>query len=504
ALGPIPSLATQVNAYLTANGGRADANALYSVWGGANDLFAITSGGANPTTTIASAVTAQVGLVAQLQAAGARYILVPTIPDLGSTPAFRAQGATAQAQGTALSTAYNNALFGGLATGNYRVIPLDTFNLIREVVANPGAYGFSNVTGTACQPQITANSLTCNPTSYVTPTAATDYLFADGVHPTTSAHRLLADYAVAILEAPRLLAVLPHSAATVGRARVGRVAAYVDSPGGDGMAWWVDARGDSQRYDTGAGFDGIGPALTGGFGWRNGAMSYGVFGGLGRNYVDFGDRRGDFEQLDGTLGGYFGWRGDGAWVNAQLSYTWLRYDVDRELYLGPAKRSHEGSPDGSNLSLGVNAGWEFGSDSLRHGPVVGVLAQRIEIDGYAENDATLSTALAYPEQEYDSLIGSIGWRARFLVSEHLQPYAQVTYDREFEEYADEAFARVQSIPASGEYAVPGLQFDRSYGTVTVGTRTRLFGLDANLGLSATVGQEGGNDATVFATFGGGF
>src|SRR5687767_11267998 len=39
-LGYTPSLATQVNAYLTANGGQADANALYSVWGGANDLFA--------------------------------------------------------------------------------------------------------------------------------------------------------------------------------------------------------------------------------------------------------------------------------------------------------------------------------------------------------------------------------------------------------------------------------------------------------------------------------
>ena len=55
ALGPIPSLATQMNNYLTANGGRADAHALYTVWGGANDLFAITSGSANPTTTISSA-----------------------------------------------------------------------------------------------------------------------------------------------------------------------------------------------------------------------------------------------------------------------------------------------------------------------------------------------------------------------------------------------------------------------------------------------------------------
>ena len=100
ALGPIPSLATQVNNYLTSTGGRADPNALYTVWGGANDLFAITSGGADPTTTIGGAVTAQVGIIGTLQNAGARYILVPTIPDLGVTPAFRAQGTAAAAAGT--------------------------------------------------------------------------------------------------------------------------------------------------------------------------------------------------------------------------------------------------------------------------------------------------------------------------------------------------------------------------------------------------------------------
>ena len=34
-----PSLSQQINAYLGRNGGRADPNALYTVWGGANDLF---------------------------------------------------------------------------------------------------------------------------------------------------------------------------------------------------------------------------------------------------------------------------------------------------------------------------------------------------------------------------------------------------------------------------------------------------------------------------------
>lgn len=188
-------------------------------------------------------------------------------------------------------------------------------------------------------------------------------------------------------------------------------------------------------------------------------------------------------------------------MNAQASYTWLRYDVDREIWLGPSKRSHEGSPDGRNLTVGVNAGFEFGDEGFRHGPVVGVLAQRIEVDGFAESDPALSTSLAYPDQEYDSLIGRVGWRARLTGGGHLQPYAQLTYEREFEDEQDEAFARVQSLPATGEYAVPGLRFDDSYGMLLLGARTQAFGLDTNVGVSATVGHEGGNDATVFATVG---
>lgn len=502
ALGPIPSLSSQVTNYLSANGGRADSRALFTVWGGANDLFAITNAGADPTTTIASAVTAQVGIVATLQNAGARYILVPTIPDLGVTPAFRALGPTAQAQGTALTVNYNTALFGGLTSNNLRVIPIDTFTLIREIVANPAEYGFANITGTACQPQITANSLTCNPTSYITPDAPNTYLFADGVHPASRAHQMLAQYTISILEAPRQNQILAHSATVVGRARADRVSAHLaGKPEGDGMRWWADVRGDFQRYDSGDLYDGIGPAVTGGVDWTRGNFVYGAFAGVGRNFHHFGERRGDFEHLDTTLGGFAGWYGDNFWANGQLSYTWLSYEVDREVWLGPAKRSHEGSPDGSNLTFGVNAGYDFKGERVTHGPVASVLMQRIDVDGYAENLPTQSTSLAYGDQSFDSLITSLGWQASYEINDHLVPYARLTWDKEHEDQPSEVFARSQSIVGSLPYAVPGLEFDDSYLTLQLGARTELFGLDANIGASVTTAQGGGNDASVFASFG---
>ena len=503
-LGFIPSLVTQTNTYLAANGGRADANALYTVWGGANDLFAVAADPSQAQAIIGGAVTAQIGIVGALQAAGARYVIVPTIPDIGVTPSSLAGGPAGQAQGTALATAYNTALFGGLASAGLSVIPLDTFHFLQEVVANPAQYGFSNVTGTACLPP-GSSSLTCSPAAWASPDAPNTYLFADGVHPTSGAHKIVADLAVSALEGPRLIAGLPHSAAMVGRARADRIGAHIaGKPDSDGTRWWADARGDFQRYDDGDAYDGVGPALTGGVDWTSGNLVFGAFGGYGRQFTHFGQRRGDFEQLDATLGGFVGWYGDNAWVNGQASYTQLRYDVDREVWLGPAKRSHTGSPDGSNISVALNAGWDFEHGALKHGPVIGVLSQQIEVDGYSESQPALSTSLAYPEQEFDSLIGSAGWQASYAINAHLKPYARLTYDREFEDAAEQAFARSQSLPGTLPYAVPGLEYDDSYGTLTFGAQTQLFGLDANIGSAVTVGQKGGNHATVFATVGRGF
>ena len=501
ALGYTPSLAAQYQAYL-ASGHSVDPGALYTVWGGANDLFTITSPTQAPA-VIGAAVTAQVGLVGALTQAGAQYILVPTLPDLGLTPASRAGGPAGMAQGTALANSYNSALFGGLAAANLRVIPLDTFHFLQEVAASPSTYGITNVSGKACVTQPApagGSSLFCSPASMVSGGAS--YLFADDVHPTSAAHMALADFAISAIEGPRQVALLPHSEAMVGRARAqmvdGAIAGFDKQ---DGMRWWADVRGDQQRYGAPFHYDGIGPALSLGIGWSSGNLVYGAFAGYGRQDNDFGQRRGEFTQTDAGLGGFVGWRGDALWANAQLGWTKVGYEVDRAVNLGPATRIHSGSPDGDNLSLGASAGWNFGHGALSHGPVLSVLSQKISVDGYAESDPALSTSLAFPQQDFDSLIGSVGWQASYAINDHVQPYAKLTWDREFEDAPAQAFAQAQSMPGTLPYAVPGLAFDDTYGTMAFGVRSKLLGLDANAGASVTVGQKGGNDATFFLSIG---
>ncbi|WP_449468465.1 autotransporter outer membrane beta-barrel domain-containing protein [Stenotrophomonas humi] len=498
-LGLTPSLKTQAAGYLAANGGKADANALYTVWGGPNDLFAAQAAPAQAQAIIGAAVTDQITLVGGLKAAGAEYVLVPNLPDIGLTPMARAGGEQGMAQGTAIAKLYNDALYGGLKQAGIEFIPLDTFTILQEIVATPGAYGFTNVSGMACT---SASSLTCNPLTLVEPNANNTYVFADGVHPTTAAHQILGEYAISVLEAPRFQQILTHSAQTTGRARADQVSMHMAGRPADGLAWWGNVRGDMQRYEHADLYDGMAPAGLFGVDWARDGMVVGGFAGYGRMNADFGNSKGDFTQDDTTLGLFAGWYGDNMWVNGQLSYSWLGYDVTRKVQLGPATREHKGSPDGSNLTAAINAGYEFGQQGgFRHGPVAAVIWQKVKLDGYTESN-TSATALGYGDQDADSTVGRIGWQARF-DGGTVQPYVQVTYDHEFED-GQQASAWLQTVADVGSYKVPGLTFDRNYATAVLGARLNLWGLNSNIGVSTTTMQKSARDATLFASFSGGF
>src|SRR6185312_3936063 len=106
----VPLLSQQLQMYLGATGGKADPNALYAIWGGANDVFynvALYQGGAitqdQLQANLQAAAQAELGLIAQLGGAGAKRVIVFNLPDIGKTPESLAGGSAASAQGTGLS-----------------------------------------------------------------------------------------------------------------------------------------------------------------------------------------------------------------------------------------------------------------------------------------------------------------------------------------------------------------------------------------------------------------
>jgi len=145
-------------------------NSLFVVWGGINDFA--TNG--LTLLTADQAVSDMVAIVAALQAIGAKHILVPGIPDLGSTPLYRLQSKAGWAN--YISEYYNQHLRSALPSG---VVYYDTATLYRKITANPAQYGLSNVTD-ACY----INGTVCGQ-PYL-------YLYWDALHPTAHMHQIIA------------------------------------------------------------------------------------------------------------------------------------------------------------------------------------------------------------------------------------------------------------------------------------------------------------------------
>jgi len=174
--GGVPSTQTQVDTYLIDAGGAADPNALYTIWTGGNDIQSLNF------PEIVAGGLAVADIANDLLTAGAQNILVLNVPNLGLTPI--ADGNEAGA--TIFTGIFNDNVAAGLAAlGSSNVTSVDSFALLDAIVANPGAFGLTNVDDN------------CLATTGGLGAACDTYLFWDDLHPTATGHQLIADAAYA-------------------------------------------------------------------------------------------------------------------------------------------------------------------------------------------------------------------------------------------------------------------------------------------------------------------
>lgn len=220
----VPSLPDQLAMSLAASGGKADPNALYAIVGGANDVFTnfawVGNGDITPEQAMANITAdaqAELAMIQQLDQAGARYVMVFNLPDLGLSPDVAAMGPEVAGMLTQMTAAYNDALSAGLGQTNINVIPVNLFALFDEIASEPARYGLTNVAEPACG--MDALSIDCGPEGSGAPYtyaagAENTHMFADFGHPGTATHKMLAQYAQSIVLAPGQLSLLGEAPLT--------------------------------------------------------------------------------------------------------------------------------------------------------------------------------------------------------------------------------------------------------------------------------------------------
>jgi outer membrane lipase/esterase len=212
-----PSLETQAAYFLSQHANVAPSDALYVLAGGGDNardgLEDIVACGLDPlcvggaiASTASGYASDMAGLVGDLRTAGAERLIVWNVPALGAAPAVADAGGTTLAN--LLASSMNAALLAAIG-GTPGVTIFDVFDLVSDVVSDPGAFGLTNVSD-ACA-QFTA----CDPSSF---------LFWDGIHPTSAGHAIISDamLALASVPEPATLALLLLGLAFLARRRSAR------------------------------------------------------------------------------------------------------------------------------------------------------------------------------------------------------------------------------------------------------------------------------------------
>ncbi|MBW4528207.1 MAG: SGNH/GDSL hydrolase family protein [Phormidium tanganyikae FI6-MK23] len=171
-LNRVPGVLAQVETFIQ-NQPKINPQALFVIWAGANDYLFSTE---TPATSIENLNRS----LQSLLQSGAKRLLVANLPDLGKLPSTRTTEVSQKLTNIAL--AYNQSLkttLDQLQKPDVAIAELDIFDIYQTAINNSQQFGFTNVT-TACL----SSSANCD-----------RFLFWDGIHPTTAAHKILGDFA---------------------------------------------------------------------------------------------------------------------------------------------------------------------------------------------------------------------------------------------------------------------------------------------------------------------
>jgi len=470
---PDNSIMQQVNAFLPKV--PSNPNALYQIQGGANDIFVLAA--TNPAGAQAGTTQAALDLAtatAKLKAAGAQYVILQNLPDLGKTPSAILAGPATQAALSGLAGLFNSTLNSAVGAAGLQVIQFNTFALFNEITANPALYGFVNSTVQVCATQ---SSLNCTSSTLVPGGSPLTWVFADGVHPTTGADLLQTQAILSMITGPQQMAALGEAPKDVERANWraldGRMMSAINAPGTPGkiQAWAVYDYANADIFGSGLNTNGdVNTVSVGGDVRITDKLLAGVQFGYSEYKADFENGGGNFKLREPMLTAYGGF-GEGPWyVGATLGVGSLDISTNRSIVLGAATRTETGDTNGYHNVARLLGGYWFKYRDWNHGPFAKLTYEKIVVRQFSENGND-STALTYNQQKNDAFWSSLGWQVAGNVS-GFRPFARATWEYNFDNDTRQVSAKPNSL--NGSYVVPGFVQDDNWWLFDVGV-SRDFG-----------------------------
>lgn len=510
-------------------------NDLIALWAGANDGFVqfatVAARAQTPLQAIGAMSSAAQDMLAQidrLKAAGAKNIVVVTVPDLGITPQARlieGQAPGSAALLTTLADSFNNTLSQQAAQKGAVVV--NSSKILGAILADPAKYGFTATnaaTVPACgtNPNATSadgvfnSSLTCIRGVNASADSETR-IFADGVHPTAAAQAMFGQAAFAGLQAAGINGVMAAAPLTPIRQHAlsleNRLSAFAlvhETPGGQrelrpvghtefyGGAEIGHFNSNAQQVQVGLNSDtqvvkvGLDRMVA-----QNALVGAGVS--IDQAQTRFDNNAGGFKtdlyaaSLFTTVA-----LSKMVYLNAAAVTGRMEYDLERKFNLGPAVERYTASPKADVTSLRVGGGTIHPvGDGWTLNPQLAYTDERVKLDGYNESNgaASLSFGAIQYKAERVSLAMAVtkdpenrdGWR----------PLARYSFEQDLNK--DDLAIRMgpdQNTLATVNAPRP----DRNFQLLTVGAVKPMGPGHLNVHLATTLAQNGVSATSVGLSF----
>lgn len=537
----------QVGGFLM-SGAPVDPGALHLIWAGSNDYINNLLTAPDPAVLILGTVTNLGTSVFLLSGAGAKRFVLINLPNLGDTPGGQASGAAVVAALNTVTGLHNAALeatAAGLRSSlGVEITTVDINAVFAEILADPGTFGFVNTAIPCITP--------LGPTGACPTLEAADVtLFFDPIHPTRTAHRVIAQFVngtlTTTLKGPRTIATQSQLIFRVveaqNRAVAARLYAVRSSAGGINLMGnqfaamggatplsaavfgtagpnegatsgqpdadrrarkplsaylSVDyAIGERDPTSSQSGFDYDVRLLSGGLDYRvDDNLLIGASLGFGLGEADLDAAAGKVESESFVLTGYGSFAKAGWYVDASAGFSVDNFDeIERATGFAPLPKA-TADTDGDTRFLTLNGGFNLTTGPLSVGPTLGIRYAETEIEGYKEEGAG-PLNLTVEDQEAESLIGSVGAQATLRFESDvgvIAPHLRVSFEREFDNEDRSILAR---LPGGQLASVTAEADDEDVVVVGGGVAVQFSGtFSAVIDYEASIGRDDGEDHSI--------
>lgn len=492
----------QVDRLLSDVGGKFRKNDLVAVWAGANDAFAYATELDAGTITVGEALanltgtaSALEGQINRLQQAGAKNIIIMTVPvgNLTATPTLP------------LFQHYNSEL-KALRNGKDGLV-IDFSRLVDATTLEPVKYGFTSLLdGALTTPACVDSSLACIDGINTNPGGP--FVRADDVHLSQQSNSNFAEFIFGSIKAASQNAIITTTTLStlrqhglsledrlspgafdyrdksgrIARRNVGHIKGYASIEGG-----YFET--DAGQIDPGTSASTQSLRVGGDMVVSSNAL-IGVSLSFNRGDVDYDDNSGGFDSRTyiGSLYANVALT-KSTYVNAVLGAGHIDLnDVTRRFNIGPNEEVNTGDTNGDYRLARIGAGFVLPMGRWSINPAAAYSYERVKIDGYSETTGPTSMAFGDNEIESSRVTASLTATYNPKDPDGWTPMFRVSIEHEFED--DDL--KVNLGPDSDTIGALYLERpDGTYGYLTGGISKKI-GESTSFSVNATtvIGQDG--------------